>query len=47
MAAPHFPYDANTLLLECDSTAEDGGFSQIENFVVNDPYVKNQIVKDY
>jgi hypothetical protein len=39
IGAPHFPYDANTLMLECDTKEEDGGFKQIENFVQNDPYV--------
>ena len=34
-------------MLECDTEAEDGGFKQIENFVNNDPYVQNQIVKSY
>jgi uncharacterized protein YciI len=47
IGAPHFPYDANTLMLECDVEAEDGGFKQIENFVTNDPYVQNKLVKSY
>ena len=47
IGAPHFPYDANTLMLECDTTQEDGGFSQVENFVKNDPYVQNNLVSNY
>jgi hypothetical protein len=34
-------------MLECDTTEDDGGFSQIENFVKNDPYVVNNLVENY
>ena len=26
---------------------DDGGFSMVENFVKNDPYVKNKLVEKY
>jgi uncharacterized protein YciI len=47
IAAPGFPYDENTIIVEKDTTAEDGGFKQVEEFVKNDPYVKNKLVTDY
>ena len=47
IGAPNFPYDGNNLLIEIDSTAEDGGFSRIENFVKSDPYVKHKLVDNY
>lgn len=30
IGAPHFPYTGNTLLVECDTKNEDGGFSEVE-----------------
>ena len=47
LAGPHFPYDANTLIVECDSPNEDGGFSDVTSFVEKDPYVTNKIVSSY
>ena len=49
MAAPHFPYDENTMLLEHDdqTNSDDGGLSKIQNFVTNDPFVKNKLVSEY
>ena len=39
IAAPHFPYEENTMFIECDTQAEDGGYSHIIQFIKNDPYV--------
>ena len=42
LAAPHFPYDANTLIVECDiprSTDGTEAFEQVQEFVKKDPYV--------
>ena len=42
LAAPHFPYDANTLIIECDiprSTDGTEAFEQVQEFVKKDPYV--------
>lgn len=47
IAAPGFPYDENTIFVEKDTEAEDGGLKQIQEFVQNDPYVKNKLVTDY
>ena len=35
------------MLIEIDSQDEDGGFSKIEKFVKDDPYVKHQLVENY
>ena len=47
IAAPHFPYDGNSIFVEVDSSNEDGGMSEVKSFVQNDPYVKNKLVKSY
>ena len=47
LAGPHFPYDANTLIVECDSKNEDGGFSDVAQFVEKDPYVTEKIVTNF
>lgn len=48
IAAPHFPYDQNTIMVSHeDNNAEDGGLSTVQNFVENDPYVKGNIVEKY
>ena len=35
------------MMVEVDSSEKDGGRSQVESFVTNDPYVKNKLVKSY
>ena len=40
LGAPNFPYDGNNFIFEIDTEEEDGGFSKIEKFVSDDPYVK-------
>ena len=47
MAAPHFPYDENTMIIMQDTEAEDGGASEVQKFVQNDPYVKHKLVTNY
>jgi uncharacterized protein YciI len=47
IAAPHFPYDANTIIVEQETQAEDGGLSRVQAFVDSDPYVKKGLVSNY
>ena len=47
IAAPHFPYEENTMIIEHETREEDGGFEQVKKFVDNDPYVKKEIVESY
>ena len=47
IGSPHFPYEENTLLIECDSEKEDGGISDVQKFIMSDPYVQNNIVSSY
>lgn len=47
LGAPNFPYDGNNFIFEIDTEAEDGGFSRVEKFVSDDPYVKNNLVTKY
>lgn len=42
MGAPFFPYDGFMMLVETD-----GGKENVEEFVKNDPYVKNNLVSKY
>jgi uncharacterized protein YciI len=47
IAAPHFPYDSNTLLIEQETQEDDGGLSKVQTFVDQDPYVKKGLVSNY
>lgn len=47
IGSPHFPYEENTYLIECDSEKEDGGISDVQKFIMSDPYVQNKIVNSY
>lgn len=47
IGSPHFPYEENTYLIECDTEKEDGGISDVQSFILNDPYIKNDIVSSY
>ena len=42
LGAPYFPYDGCTIFVETE-----GDKSTVENFVNNDPYVKNNLVSNY
>ena len=42
LGAPFFPYDGAAMLIETE-----GDISNIEQFVKDDPYVKNKIVSSY
>ena len=47
VGAPFFPYQGNSLMVQMDTEAEDGGFSKVKEFVDNDPYVKKKLVSAY
>ena len=47
LGAPNFPFDGNNFIFEVDTEAEDGGFSRVEKFVAEDPYVKKNLVEKY
>ena len=34
-------------MVEVDSVEDDGGIAEVESFVKSDPYVKNNLVKDW
>jgi uncharacterized protein YciI len=42
IGAPFFPYDGCTILFETEADKD-----YIEDFVTNDPYVKNNLVSKY
>jgi len=42
ISTPFFPFDGNVMFIETE-----GDQSTIENFVSNDPYVKNKLVTKY
>ena len=42
MSAPFFPYDGSAVFIETE-----GDKASVEQFVNNDPYVKNKLVTSY
>ena len=47
IAAPHFPYEENTIIVQLETEGENDGKEDIQEFVDKDPYVKNNLVTDY